>query len=136
MYYCMCSLFFFKASATTEIYTYLHTLSLHDSRPIAGTSRDGSRPSMHTLETGMSDPLDKKLPLDSWHRAKGARMVSFADYAMPIQYEGILAEHLWTRASAGLFDVSHMGPMELHGRDLDAALATGDRKSVVEGKSG
>src|SRR3546814_19297845 len=86
MYYCMCSLFFFKASATTEIYTYLHTLSLHDSRPIAGTSRDGSRPSMHTLETGMSDPLDKKLPLDSWHRAKGARMVSFADYAMPIQY--------------------------------------------------
>src|SRR3546814_19682054 len=77
---------------------------------------------MHTLETGMSDPLDKKLPLDSWHRAKGARMVSFADYAMPIQYEGILAEHLWTRASAGLFDVSHMGQMELHGTDLDAAL--------------
>ncbi|HEY9552213.1 glycine cleavage system aminomethyltransferase GcvT [Allosphingosinicella sp.] len=72
----------------------------------------------------MSDPLDKKLPLDSWHRAKGARMVSFADYAMPIQYEGILAEHLWTRASAGLFDVSHMGQMELHGTDLDAALET------------
>ena len=70
----------------------------------------------------MSDPLDKKLPLDSWHRAKGARMVSFADYAMPIQYEGIIAEHLWTRASAGLFDVSHMGQMELHGADLDAAL--------------
>src|SRR3546814_19493960 len=43
---------------------------------------------------------------------------------MPIQYEGILAEHLWTRASAGLFDVSHMGQMELHGTDLDAALET------------
>src|SRR3546814_6523739 len=43
---------------------------------------------------------------------------------MPIQYEGILAEHLWTRASADLFDVSHMGQMELHGTDLDAALET------------
>ena len=70
----------------------------------------------------MSDQFDKRLPLDAWHRAKGARMVSFADYAMPIQYEGILAEHLWTRESAGLFDVSHMGQIELHGSDLDAAL--------------
>ena len=38
----------------------------------------------------------------------------FAGYAMPIQYEGIIAEHLWTRDSAGLFDVSHMG--QLHRR--------------------
>ena len=45
------------------------------------------------------------LPLDAWHRAKGARMVPFAGYLMPIQYEGIIAEHLWTRESAGLFDV-------------------------------
>lgn len=72
----------------------------------------------------MADVLDKKLPLDAWHRANGARMVSFADYSMPIQYEGILAEHLWTRQSAGLFDVSHMGQIELHGDDLDAALET------------
>ena len=50
------------------------------------------------------------LPLDSWHRARGGRMVPFAGYAMPVQYEGIMAEHKWTREQAGLFDVSHMGP--------------------------
>ncbi|WP_426165464.1 glycine cleavage system aminomethyltransferase GcvT [Sandarakinorhabdus sp. DWP1-3-1] len=51
------------------------------------------------------------LPLDALHRRLGARMVPFAGYAMPIQYEGIIAEHLWTRAHAGLFDVSHMGQL-------------------------
>ncbi len=53
------------------------------------------------------------LPLDALHRRLGARMVSFAGYAMPIQFEGIIAEHLWTRAHAGLFDVSHMGQVLL-----------------------
>jgi len=62
------------------------------------------------------------LPLDAWHRAKGARMVEFAGYMMPVQYEGIIAEHLWTRESAGLFDVSHMGQLYLSGEGLDAAL--------------
>ena len=62
------------------------------------------------------------LPLDAWHREHGARMVPFAGYAMPIQYEGIIAEHLWTRAHAGLFDVSHMGQLYLSGEGLDAAL--------------
>ncbi|NIJ06989.1 aminomethyltransferase [Sphingomonas vulcanisoli] len=62
------------------------------------------------------------LPLDSWHRAQGARMVPFAGYHMPIQYEGIIAEHLWTRESAGLFDVSHMGQLFLSGDGLDGAL--------------
>ena len=62
------------------------------------------------------------LPLDGWHRALGAKMVPFAGYAMPIQYEGIMAEHLWTRESAGLFDVSHMGQLHLTGDGLDAAL--------------
>lgn len=62
------------------------------------------------------------LPLDSWHRTQGARMVGFAGYDMPIQYEGIMAEHLWTRENAGLFDVSHMGQLSLTGEGLDAAL--------------
>jgi aminomethyltransferase len=66
-------------------------------------------------------PLDK-LPLDSWHRAKGGRMVPFAGYEMPVQYEGIIVEHLWTRENAGLFDVSHMGQLLVHGREVDAAL--------------
>ena len=67
------------------------------------------------------------LPLDAWHRAKGGRMVEFAGYWMPIQYEGIMAEHLWVRENAGLFDVSHMGQLLLshEGGDkaaLDAAV--------------
>ena len=68
-------------------------------------------------------PLDK-LPLDSWHRAHGGRMVPFAGYEMPVQYEGIIAEHLWTRENAGLFDVSHMGQLLVHGRGVAAALET------------
>jgi aminomethyltransferase len=64
----------------------------------------------------------QNLPLDSWHRARDARMVPFAGYAMPIQYEGIIAEHLWTRESAGLFDVSHMGQLLVSGEGADAAL--------------
>jgi aminomethyltransferase len=66
-------------------------------------------------------PLEK-LPLDSWHRARGGRMVPFAGYEMPVQYEGIIAEHLWTRENAGLFDVSHMGQLLVHGHDADVAL--------------
>jgi aminomethyltransferase len=64
------------------------------------------------------------LALDSWHRSKGARMVPFAGYQMPVQYEGIIAEHVWTRENAGLFDVSHMGQLLVHGADADAALET------------
>ena len=62
------------------------------------------------------------LPLDAWHRAKGARMVPFAGYAMPVQYEGILAEHEWTRTHAGLFDVSHMGQLMVTGPGAAEAL--------------
>ena len=66
-------------------------------------------------------PLEA-LPLNAWHRARGARMVPFAGYEMPIQYEGIVAEHNWTRENAGLFDVSHMGQLVLSGPDLDVAV--------------
>lgn len=62
------------------------------------------------------------LPLDSWHRSKGARMVPFAGYFMPIQYEGIVAEHNWTREQAGLFDVSHMGQLMVTGENVAAEL--------------
>ncbi|GAA4003018.1 glycine cleavage system aminomethyltransferase GcvT [Sphingomonas humi] len=62
----------------------------------------------------MADVLDldlQTLPLDAWHRARSGRMVPFAGYHMPVQYEGIIAEHRWTRIHAGLFDVSHMGQL-------------------------
>jgi aminomethyltransferase len=80
----------------------------------------------HDAEEHLEDlPLDA-LPLDGWHRARGARMVPFAGYDMPIQYAGphggIVAEHNWTRENAGLFDVSHMGQLLLSGPDLDAAV--------------
>ncbi|MEM7493029.1 MAG: glycine cleavage system aminomethyltransferase GcvT [Pseudomonadota bacterium] len=52
----------------------------------------------------------RRTPLYDLHVASGARMVPFAGYDMPVQFEGVKAEHLWTRAHAGLFDVSHMGP--------------------------
>ncbi|MFZ0017127.1 MAG: glycine cleavage system aminomethyltransferase GcvT [Acetobacteraceae bacterium] len=71
------------------------------------------------------DPTPKKLrtvPLDAWHRALGARMVEFAGYAMPVQYQGVLAEHLHCRAQATLFDVSHMGQATLTGAPAAAAL--------------
>jgi aminomethyltransferase len=71
---------------------------------------------------GAAAPPLGKLPLDYWHRAHGARMVPFAGYEMPVQYEGIIAEHLWTRENAGLFEVSHMGQLLVHGHGAAAAL--------------
>jgi aminomethyltransferase len=73
---------------------------------------------------GFKEPPLQKLALDEWHRSQGARMVPFAGYEMPVQYEGIMAEHLWTRENAGLFDVSHMGQLLIHGHHVDAALET------------
>jgi aminomethyltransferase len=64
------------------------------------------------------------LALDAWHRSRGARMVPFAGYEMPVQYEGVIAEHVWTRTNAGLFDVSHMGQLTFHGDRVDAGLET------------
>jgi aminomethyltransferase len=77
------------------------------------------------------------LPLDAWHRAHDGRMVEFAGYHMPVQYEGIMAEHLWTRESAGLFDVSHMGQLLFTGDGADAALEAllpGDIKGLGTAK--
>ena len=67
-------------------------------------------------------PTDKSqypiaLALDGWHRARGGRMVPFAGHMMPVQYDGIIAEHLWTRQNAGLFDVSHMGQLVVSSAD-------------------
>ncbi|MBR0552355.1 glycine cleavage system aminomethyltransferase GcvT [Stakelama marina] len=79
----------------------------------------------------------KTLPLDGWHRARGGRMVPFAGYHMPVQYEGVMAEHNWTRESAGLFDVSHMGQLVVSGADVDTAieaLMPGDFKILREGR--
>lgn len=80
-------------------------------------------------------------PLAGLHREFGARMVPFAGYSMPVQYPlGILSEHNWTRTSAGLFDVSHMGQAYLVGPDHATtaraleALTPGDFQALSPGR--
>jgi aminomethyltransferase len=64
-----------------------------------------------------------KTPLHDLHVELGARMVAFAGYNMPVQYPaGLMAEHLHCRASAALFDVSHMGQLKITGSDAALAL--------------
>lgn len=57
----------------------------------------------------------KATPLNQIHRQSGARMVDFGGWDMPVQYAGVIAEHLAVRSAAGLFDVSHMGEIEVSG---------------------
>ena len=72
-------------------------------------------------------------PLHALHLELGARIVPFAGYAMPVQYPaGILAEHRHCRDEAALFDVSHMGQMQLRGPDAAAALETLLPQDVVD----
>lgn len=63
-----------------------------------------------------------KTPLYDWHIANGARMAPFAGYEMPIQYQGIVAEHTATRTALGLFDISHMGRLRFDGPRADQLL--------------
>jgi aminomethyltransferase len=89
------------------------------------------------VEDGETAAEPMLLPLDAWHRARGARMVEFASYLMPVQYEGIIAEHLWTRQAAGLFDVSHMGQLLLSGKGAAQALEAlvpGDISALKPGR--
>lgn len=73
---------------------------------------------MSTPSCSCADATVLATPLKAAHEAAGARMVPFAGYLMPVQYPtGILTEHRWTRAHAGLFDVSHMGQARLVGPD-------------------
>src|ERR1700730_6466026 len=94
------------------------------------------------MEQASQVPL-KRTPLYDMHVGRGARMVPFAGYEMPVQYpSGIIKEHLHTRAAAGLFDVSHMGQIKvraLSGRLADAArafktLVPSDILALAEGR--
>src|SRR6476620_4827394 len=89
----------------------------------AGAFRQSAEACMS--EAHQSIPL--RTPLHKFHVERGARLVAFAGYEMPVQYPtGILTEHLHTRAAAGLFDISHMGQIAVHpmsGQLEDAAHA-------------
>src|SRR3954447_18000359 len=64
----------------------------------------------------------KKTPLNARHRSLGARMVAFGGWDMPVEYSGIVDEHMAVRTRAGLFDVSHMGEIEIAGADALRAV--------------
>ena len=73
------------------------------------------------MEQASVAPL-KKTPLNARHRASGAKMVPFGGWDMPVEYSGIAAEHMAVRERAGLFDISHMGEIEIAGKDALAAV--------------
>lgn len=79
----------------------------------------------------------KKTPLNKIHRQLGARMVDFGGWDMPVQYSGVIDEHLATRSAAGLFDVSHMGEIEVRGEkalDFIQELTVNDASKLVDGQ--
>jgi len=79
----------------------------------------------------------KKTAFNEMHKKYGAKLVEFAGYEMPIQYEGIIAEHKAVRNSVGVFDVSHMGEVEVHGKDAFAfvqKITTNDVSQLYKGR--
>jgi aminomethyltransferase len=77
-------------------------------------------------------------PVDAFHRSHGARMTSFAGWEMPLQFSGIVDEHLAVRRGVGLFDISHMGQLEFSGATALADLqkiVTKDLAKITVGKA-
>jgi glycine cleavage system T protein (aminomethyltransferase) len=72
----------------------------------------------------LGHPTDtlRRTPLFDRHVSAGAKLVPFAGWDMPVQYEGIRAEHVTVRTAAGMFDVSHMGQIETSGPEAEACL--------------
>ncbi len=80
----------------------------------------------------------KRTPLHAFHMEHGARMVPFAGWEMPVQYTSILDEHRCVREKAGLFDVSHMGEVRVHGAEAFEflnTLVTNDMEKLSPGKA-
>jgi aminomethyltransferase len=83
-------------------------------------------------------PSLKKTALNGRHRASNARMVAFGGWDMPVEYSGVTAEHMAVRTRAGLFDVSHMGELEIAGKQaLDAIqlISTNDASALQIGQA-
>jgi aminomethyltransferase len=79
----------------------------------------------------------KKTPLNSQHHQLKARMVDFGGWEMPVQYSGVIAEHQAVRRAAGLFDVSHMGEIEVRGssaQDFLQYATTNDLTKLADGQ--
>ena len=67
-------------------------------------------------------PAVRKTALNAVHRRLGAKMVEFNGWDMPVEYSGIIAEHMAVRTGVGIFDVSHMGDIRLAGPEALAAV--------------
>jgi aminomethyltransferase len=79
-----------------------------------------------------------RTPLYERHVAAGARMVPFAGWEMPVQYEGVIAEHRAVRSDAGVFDVSHMGQLHVegpHARELLQSVLSNDLDRIDDGQA-
>jgi aminomethyltransferase len=80
----------------------------------------------------------RRTPLHDRHVRLGARMVPFAGWEMPVQYEGVVAEHRAVRGDSGVFDVSHMGEIEVEGpraRELLQAVLSNDLERISPGRA-
>jgi aminomethyltransferase len=80
----------------------------------------------------------RKTALNTVHRRHNAKMVDFGGWDMPVEYTGIIAEHMATRTAAGLFDVSHMGEIEIRGRhalDLVQHITCNDASKLIVGQA-
>ena len=85
-----------------------------------------------------ASPALKATPLNSVHRKMGAKMVDFGGWDMPVQYSGIIEEHHAVRKNVGLFDVSHMGEIEISGPEalaLTDSVSTNAASKLVEGQA-
>ena len=85
-----------------------------------------------------TDTSLKRTPLYEQHRQLGARLVEFSGWEMPVQYSSILEEHRAVRERAGLFDVSHMGEIEIRGpqaRELVDAVSTNNASKLHIGQA-
>src|SRR5580698_9874587 len=75
-----------------------------------------------TVSTPTVTPALRKTPLNAVHRQMGAKMVDFGGWDMPVEYSGLIAEHMAVRTGVGLFDVSHMGDIQFRGPGSLAAV--------------
>jgi len=117
---------------------------IQTSETSAGAPSEPEAPESHAPVAEAAAPAEpgplKHTPLHALHVSRGARMVPFAGYDMPVQYDGIIAEHTHARTQAGLFDVSHMGQAFLVGADHETVaraletLVPGDIANLALGR--
>lgn len=83
-------------------------------------------------------PASRKTPLNATHRGSGAKMVEFGGWEMPVEYSGLIAEHMAVRTRVGLFDVSHMGEIQLRGPEaleVVQMVSMNDASKLGEGQA-